>query len=233
MRAPVRDAETCLLAADRPTLIRMRPAGVRERIQQLKADEQQRARAHPEQALHRALAWFVHGCALLGHDDLPASAVVESFRSVLGCLDDPDQRRSTSWWEQAGWECIAQLRGPLAEVAADPQRHATRDDEIARPWLLRIPPVVLVGRASHDAHFPMACLNAAGSLGEGAISPYLAVSMICGVGYFEPAEERDLLVEMRSVRIRYEDQPSDRRSLDDEIRRSLRTWEQAYRNDSR
>lgn len=57
--------------------------------------------------------------------------------------------------------------------------------------------------------------------------------MICSVGYFEPAEERDLLVEMRSVRIRYEDQPSDRRSLDDEIRRNLRTWEHEYRNDNR
>ncbi|TWF94324.1 hypothetical protein [Saccharopolyspora dendranthemae] len=209
----------------------MRPAGVRERIAQLKEEERQYAGARPEQALQRALTWFIHGCALLSYADLPTSAVVESFRSVLGCLDDPHQRRGTSRWEQAGVECIAQLRDPLAEVAADPQRHATRDDEIAGPPLLRIPPLVLVGRTTHHAFFPMACLNAAGSLQEEAIPPYLAVTMICSVGYFEPAEERDLLTETRSLRTRYEDQPSERSSLDDEIRRRLRTWEQAYRND--
>jgi hypothetical protein len=211
-------------------LISMRPAGVRERIQQLQEDGHRHARAHPEQALQRALTWFIHGCALLAYADEGASAVVESYRSVLTCLDDPNQRRSTSRWEQAGLDCIAQLREPLAEVAADPQRHAARDEEIAAPSLLRIPPTVLVGRATPDAYFPMACLNAAGSLREEAITPYRAVTLICGVGFYEPAQEHDLLTTMRTLRTRYEDRPNDRTSLDNEIRRKLQSWESAYRN---
>jgi hypothetical protein len=205
----------------------MRPAGVGQRLQQLREDEQRHARAHPEQTLHRALTWFVHGCALLAYDDEGASSVVETYRTVLEHLDDTTQQRTHSAWERACLDCAARLRGPLAEVAADPQRHATRDEEIAGPVLLRVPPRAFVGRDTRDAYFPMACLNAAGSCSDGVITPYHATTLVCGVGYFEPDEERDLLTAMRALRTSYEDQPDDRAGLDEQITRRLQAWLQA------
>jgi hypothetical protein len=78
-----------------------------------------------------------------------------------------------------------------------------------------------------DAYFPMACLNAAGSCLDGIITPYHATTLVCGVGYFEPDEERDLLTAMRALRTSYEDQPDDRAGLDEQITRRLQAWLQA------
>ncbi len=197
---------------------------MRQRIQQLSEREEEHARTHPQQALRRALTWCIHGCAQLAFDDIGASTVVEMYRTVLALLDDPTQQRTHSALEQSSLDCIGQLRRPLAEVAADPQRHATHDDEIAGPVLLRIPPRTLVGRETRDAYFPMACFNAAGSCLDGIISPYRAAGLITAVGYHEPDEERDLLATMRTLRTRYEDQPHDRVATADEITHQLQTW---------
>lgn len=204
----------------------MRPAGVRHRIQQLREREDEHARAHPQQALRRALTWFIHGCAQLAYGDTGASSVVETYRTVLAQLDDPTQQRTASTLETASLDCITQLRNSsqFAERAADPQRHATRDDELAGPVLLRIPPHTLVGRDTRDAYFPMACFNAAGSCLDGIITPYRATGLITAVGYFEPDEERDLLGAMRTLRTRYEDQPDERNTIDSEITHRLHTW---------
>lgn len=200
----------------------MRPAGVRQRIDELRVGEQHHAQAHPELDLQRALTCFVHGCALLAFDDVGASSVVETYRTVLAYLDDPTQARTHSPWEQAGLGCVDRLRGPLAEVAAEPQRHATRDDEIARPVLLRVPPTLLVGDDTRDAYFRMACRNAAGSCLDGVITPYHAAALICAVGYFEPTVQRDLFETMRTLRTSYEDHPDNRAALDEQITHRLR-----------
>jgi hypothetical protein len=202
----------------------MRPAGVQQRIQQLREREDEHALTHPQQALRRSLTWFIHGCALLAFDDLGASAVVEAYRNVLVQLDDLTQQRTGSRLERLSLDCVSQLRGPLAEVAAEPHRHAARDDEIAGPVLLRIPPRTLIGRETRDAYFPMACFNAAGSCLDGIISPYQAAGLITTVGYFEPDEERDLLASMRALSTRYEDQLHDRDATADEIAQHLHAW---------
>jgi hypothetical protein len=93
---------------------------VQQQIQQLWEREEQRALTHPQQALRRSLTWFIHDCALLAYDGLGASAVVEPYRTVLAQLDDPTQQRTGSRLEQLSLECISELRGPLAEVTADP-----------------------------------------------------------------------------------------------------------------
>lgn len=197
---------------------------MRQRILQLTECEEERAGTRPQQALRRALTWFIHGCAQLAYDDVDAGTVVETYRTVLAQLDDPTQQRTHSALEQASLDAVGQLRGPLAEVAADPQRHATHDDEIAGPVLLRIPPRTLVGRDSRDAYFPMTCFNAAGSCLDDIISPYRATGLITAVGYYEPDEERDLLATMRALRTRYEDRPHDRIATADEITHHLQAW---------
>lgn len=202
----------------------MRPTGVEQRIHQLREREEEHALTHPQEALRRSLTWFIHGCALLAYDDLGSDTVVETYQTVLTHLDDPTQRRTGSTLERLSLDCISQLRGPPAEVAAHPQRHATRDDEIAEPMLLRIPPRTLVGRETRDGYFPMACFNAAGSCLDDIISPYQAAALITAVGYFEPDEERDLLESMRALRTRYEDQPHDRDTTAEEITCQLHAW---------
>ncbi|SDC97366.1 hypothetical protein [Actinokineospora iranica] len=200
----------------------MRPLGVAQRIRQLHEDGEEHARAHPEQALRRALTEFIHGCALLGYGGEGASAVIEAYRTVLAHWDDPAQRRTGSELEKASFACVTALREPLAEQAEDPRRHATRDDEIAGPVLSRVPPRTLVGR--DGAYFPMACFNAAGSCLDGVVTPYHATSLIAAVGHYDPPEERDLLDAMRALRVRYEDEPDARPAIADEITRRLRTW---------
>lgn len=203
----------------------MRPAGVRQRIQQLRDEQQERVRAHPQLALRRELTDFIHGCALLSYGEVSGSALIGSYRNILALLDDPDQQRTGSEFERACLDCVDQLRvcEPLSERAADPHRHATKDDEAAEPALTRIPPRVLVRRDALDARFPMACLNAAGSYVDGVIVAYRAATLITSVGYFEPAEERELLAAMRTLRVRYEDFPPDRASIADEIAHRLRS----------
>ena len=176
--------------------------------------------------LRQELTDFIHGCALLSYGEVGGSGLVESYRKVLALWDEPDQHRTGSWFERASFECIEQLRvcEPLSEVAADPQRHAGRDDEAAEAVLARVPPRVLVGRDTPDAHFPMACLNAAGSHLDDVITPYRASLLITSVGYFEPNEERGLLSAMRTLRLRYEDHPQDREAIGYEITHELRVW---------
>ncbi len=110
----------------------------------------------------------------------------------------------------------------FAEVAADPQRKAGRDDEIAEPILLRIPPRTLMGRDTPDAYFPMACFNAAGSCLDGVLSHYRACPLITSLGHYEPAEERELLDMMRTPRVDYEDQPDNRADIAERITNQLR-----------
>ncbi|GAA4870897.1 hypothetical protein [Saccharopolyspora cebuensis] len=151
---------------------------------------------------------------------------MDTFRRVLALHDDPDQQCTGSDLELAALGCVRRLRShdDLAQAAADPQRHAARDEALAHAAFLRIPPQVLTGRTDHGAYFPMACFNAAGSSADGVLTPYQAATFICGVGYYEPTEERALLTAMREYRIRYEDEPEHRPELDGEITRRLRAW---------
>ncbi|MEU6131459.1 hypothetical protein ABZ805_19995 [Saccharopolyspora sp. NPDC047091] len=192
----------------------MRPRGVRLRVEELRGLDARRDHAEPERARGRALAWFVHGCALLDLD-VATSGVVQLYREVLALLDDPAQHRTGSHWERAVLRCVDQLREPLAEVAADPHRHASRDERLALAPLVEIPPQVLIGPGGAERSFPMACRNAAGALLDGMISPYRAVGFVVGVGYFHPDQE---LAAMREWRVRYEDEPDARPTLDAEIR---------------
>ncbi|MFR9730983.1 hypothetical protein ACL03H_17295 [Saccharopolyspora sp. MS10] len=203
----------------------MRPAGVRQRLQELRDREREWIRARPRLALRRALTDFFHGCALLSCGDVSGSGLVEPYRKILTLWDEPTQHRTGSRFERLSFECIEQLRvcEPLAEVAAAPQRHAARDDAV-ESLLARIPPRVLVGRDTPEAHFPMACRNATGSLLDDVSTPYRASLLITSVGYFEPAEERELLAAMRTLRVRYEDQPDDRPATGEDITRELRAW---------
>lgn len=151
----------------------MRPAGVHERIQQLRKRDEEHASAQPQQALRRTLTWLIHGCALLAYGDTGTSPVVETYRSALGLLDDPAQQRTGSVLEHASLDCLNQLQDDanLAHAAAGPQRHATRDEELARPALVHIPPRALVGHTNRHAPFRMACFNAAGSCLDGVVPP--------------------------------------------------------------
>ncbi|WP_243790058.1 hypothetical protein [Saccharopolyspora gloriosae] len=201
----------------------MRPSGVRRRIEELRRRTDQRESERPDLALGRALAWFVHGCASLGYVDVSTSAVIETYRTVLAQLDDPAQRRTGSRWEQTVLRCVELLREPMADRAADPYRHAGRDDAVTSV-LVKVPMEVLVGRSSWDAIFPMACRNAAGGLLDGVIAPYRAVGFIVSIGYWEPPLERGLLADMRDLRVRYEDEPDARSILEVEIVDRLRAW---------
>lgn len=207
----------------------MRPVGVRERIERLRDEQRRFGEAHPERAWQRAVTWFLHGCALLGYGDAGASSVVDAYRAVLAHEDDPQQQRGISAWHADALQSLAQLRSPLAPVAVDPQRHAARDEEIAAPALLRIPPTAFLGRATADAYFPLACLNAAGSLGEQAITPYEAATLVCGIGYYQPEPTIPMLARMRTLRTHYEDDPEQRPVLDEKISQELHTWETTYR----
>lgn len=198
---------------------------MRERVQELREQEQERIRARPQLALRRGLTDFIQGCALLSYGDVSGSGLIKPYRKIIALWDEPTQHRTGSRFERMSFECIEQLRvcEPLSEAAADPQRHAARDDA-AESALAQIPPRVLVGRDTPDAHFPMSCLNAAGSLLDDVITPYRASLLITSVGYFDPVEERDLLAAMRTLRIHYEDRPQDRSALSDNITRELRAW---------
>lgn len=198
---------------------------MRQRIAELREEERRRLRARPELALRHEMTMFVHGCALLAFGDEGGSGLVASFRKVLALLGDPAQHRTGSRFERTSLDCVDRLRAcdQLAEAAADPQRHAARDEAAAEPFT-RIPQRVFVGRATPDAHFPLACHNAAGSLRDEVITPYRACLLITSAGHFEPAEERDLLTTMRTLRTRYEDHPSNRPTTATTITRELRTW---------
>ncbi|MDI2027952.1 hypothetical protein QFW96_05000 [Saccharopolyspora sp. TS4A08] len=200
----------------------MRPAGVRGRIEELRREQQRLAEAHPEREWVRAVAWWLHGCALLGYGDAGAGSVVEAYRRVLAA-DRPGQQRGSGAWQRGAVECLRQLREPLREVAADPQRNAARDDEIAAPVLLRIPAAVFLGRTGPDTHFPLAGLNAAGALGAQAITAYEALTFVCAAGHYEP--DRAPMDSMRALRTRYEDHPAQRPALEAEIRAALQTFE--------
>lgn len=206
----------------------MRPAGVHERIQQLRKRDEEHASAQPQQALRRTLTWLIHGCALLAYGDTGTSPVVETYRSALGLLDDPAQQRTGSMLEHASLDCLSQLQDDanLAQAAAGSQRHATRDEELARPALVQIPPKALVGHTTRDAPFRMACFNAAGACLDDVISPHKATALITSVGYYEPADERDLLTAMRTLRVRYEDESDVRATIAEEILDQLRAWNQ-------
>lgn len=207
----------------------MRPAGVRQRIQELRDQEQEQVRVRPQLALRRELTDFIHGCALLSYGDVSGSGLIEPYRKVLALWNEPTQHRTGGRFERMIFDCIEQLRvcEPLAEVAANPQRHAVRDDDAAESVFARIPPSVLVGRDTPDAHFPLACLNAAGSLLDDVITSYRASLLITSVGYFEPTEEPELLAAMENLRVRYEDHPQSRLVVGDDITRELRTWFEA------
>ncbi|WP_258343477.1 hypothetical protein [Saccharopolyspora gregorii] len=192
----------------------MRPRGVRLRVEELRGRDQERDRAEPGRARGRALAWFVHGCALIDLD-VTTSSVVELYREVLALLDDPSQHRTGSGWERAVLHCVDLLREPLAEVAADPHRHASRDERLALAPLVEIPRQVLVGPDDAERSFPMACWNAAGALLDGVLSPYRAVGFVVCVGYF--SQDQDLTW-VREWQVRYEDEPDARPALDAEIR---------------
>ncbi len=198
-----------------------------ERIQQLRKRDEEHASAQPQQALRRTLTWLIHGCALLAYGE-GTSPVVETYRAALALLDDPAQQRTGSVLEHASLDCLNQLQDDanLAQAAGGPQRHATRDEELARPALVQTPPKVLVGYATQDASFRMACFNAAGACLDGVISPHKTTALITSVGYYEPAEERDLLTAMRTLRVRYEDEPDNRATIAEEILDQLRARSQ-------
>ncbi|PRW63330.1 hypothetical protein [Actinopolyspora mortivallis] len=208
----------------------MRPRGVRQRIQRLREHAEQQDRAHPHLALRRGLTRFIHGCAALAYWDTPGTALVETYREVCALLDAPGQQRTHSTLERASLDCIEQLGNcdTFTAVAADPHRKAGRDDDIAEPVLLRIPPRALTGRDTPDAHFPMACFNAAGSCLDGVLSPYRSCLLITGLGYHEPAEERELLDTMRTLRVEYEDQPDNRADVAERITHQLRKAVQRF-----
>ncbi|SDP95968.1 hypothetical protein SAMN04487905_1193 [Actinopolyspora xinjiangensis] len=208
----------------------MRPRGVRQRIQQLREHAERQDQANPHLALRRGLTRFIHGCAALGYSDIPGTTLVESYREVRALLDDPGQQRTHSTLERVSLDCIDQLGkcDAFTEVAADPQRKAGRDDEIAEPVLLRIPPRTLMGRDTSDSYFPMACFNAAGTCLDGVLSPYRCCLLVTSLGYYEPAEERELLDMMRTFRIDYEDQPDNRTAIAERITHQLRDFARRF-----
>ncbi len=158
--------------------------------------------------MRRALTSFVHGCALLGYGGEGASALVAAYRAVLSQLAEPAQRRTGSALELASLACVDRLREPLAQVVADPEPDAGRDDEIAGPVLRQVPAELLDGRGG--AYYGMACFNAAGSCLDGVVSPYQAAGLVAAVGYYEDPPDDDLLISVRELRTRYEDDPDGR-----------------------
>jgi len=201
---------------------------VRDRIRELSESAEERARVNPQLAMRRALTSFVHGCALLGYGGEGASAVVAAYRAVLSQLADPAQRHTGSALELASLACVDRLRDPLAEVVADPEPDAGRDDEIAGPVLRRVPAELLGDLGG--AHYDMACFNAAGSCLDGVVSPYQGAGLIVAVGYYEDPPDDDLLTLMRELRTRYEDDPDNRGVTADEITGGLRAWLDANRS---
>ncbi|SFS80721.1 hypothetical protein [Saccharopolyspora flava] len=200
----------------------MRPPGLRRRIDELRREQQRHAAAHPEREWLRTAARFLHGCALLGYGDVGATSLVQAYQRVLAA-DRPGQQRGSGTWPRHALEIMRQLHQPLHEVAAQPQRHAARDDQIATPVLLRVPATVVLGRTGPDTHFPLALLNAAGALAQHAITAYEALTFVCAAGHYEP--DHAPMPSMRALRTRYEDHPAQRPALATEISTHLRSFE--------
>jgi hypothetical protein len=113
------------------------------RAEQLRLDAD-----HPELGLRLTLMWLVQECVLPAFDDISTSKVVETYRIVLGHLDDRTQTRTGSALETASLEAVARLRSPLAQVAASAERHAARDETEAEGPLLIIPAETLMPDAA-------------------------------------------------------------------------------------
>jgi hypothetical protein len=190
---------------------------------ELWSEEAANNRARPERDLRRLLKSLIHQSAALAYDDLHTTSVVETFLLVLARLDDPAQKRTGSLLEQASLECVEQLREPLAAVG-EPGVDLDRDERIAQEPLLRIPPLVLVGRATRDAYFPMAYWNAIGSCQEGIVSPYSAAGLVIHVGFHRRAEYGEFLNGLEHLRARYEDEPEARRAIAADITDVLDEW---------
>ncbi|WP_232664681.1 hypothetical protein [Pseudonocardia sp. TRM90224] len=90
-------------------------------------------------------------------------------------MDDPDQVRTRTDFEERCFECVRVLRPDIehhARSAAGAELTLDEEDLVRAP-LLRVPPSILLGAADRPGiQFHLVCWNRANCLVEGVDEPY-------------------------------------------------------------
>jgi hypothetical protein len=206
----------------------MRPAGARERIQEVARAELDILESWTDRRLRVELAAFVDVCARLAFYDHPVGRALKCYALVDSWLDDPGQLRTGSDFEARCLRCVEELRPIVGEMAARPIEEVPlpEQNDVLEPLVL-VPPRVILGEAGPDSYFNLVCWNQANAVAEGAQRPYRAARGISAEGIHETADAFGLVEPMTVLTERYEDLPEAREATAAEIVRVLEAFRAA------
>lgn len=200
----------------------VRPAGIVERIQELRRAEQESVAA--ELRLRWSLVELVDDCARLRCADLDVTDLARTWIDTDSLLTDPAQRLTGTALERDSLLLVENLRPAAVAFLAleDPdwdEREATLGQPAGR-WSA----AVIAGGESPGATWTMARRNALGAWEEGVISAYRAVSLLAAAAYHARDRDVDLVAETAALRMRFEDEPAERAAIEAEMVAVLTRW---------
>lgn len=189
----------------------MRPVGVVERIRAAQQADRAWHEARPRLALVHAVQRFISLSGLLWFHDHPVEKTLDALDDVQAA------HRATVSFEPstgAGRRCLA-----LAVQLTERIPSTRTPDELDEAWelLVTLPPRVLLHREDVDAHADLTLLNEAWWLAEGSSTPYRAAGSIAALGYWRPDDRWGLATAMADLRVRFEDDPAERPTIEQAV----------------